>query len=461
MRIAVLSMFFLLIVNSILAQTEVYPNYYAVYFTDKNNCGYDINNPEKFLSSKAIERRKKFNIPITEQDLPVTQKYVDSLKSMGLKVIEVSRWLNCAIVVDTDSTNLAKIKALSFVRPKPKPLQKNYTYKKLKRKRVKIKKTLKDKYNYGQAENQVKMLDVNQLHDLGFDGKGITIAIFDAGFWNVDKISFFDSLWANHRILGWYDFVDQDTTLFDTGEHGTMVLSTIAAYKNGEFVGTAPQASFYLFRTENEHSEYPIEEYNYVCAAEKADSLGVDVIHSSLGYTHFDNNKMSYSYKDLNGNTGISTIGADIAASKGIIVTVSAGNEGDNKWRYISVPADGDSVLSVGAVDANGRYAYFSSAGPTYDGRIKPDVMAEGLGVSVVGRDDYVKFSAGTSFSGPIIAGCMACLRQAFPDNTNIELMNAVRQTASNAKKPNNFYGYGIPDFYKAYLLLMKQNSKK
>ncbi len=461
MKLSALSVLFLLIINSVFAQTEVYPNYYAVYFTDKNNCGYDINNPEEFLSPKAIERRKKFDIPITEQDLPVTQKYVDSLKSLGFKIIEVSKWLNCAIVTDTDSLALQNLKTLSFVSPKPAPLPKNYTYKKLKRKKVKIKKILEDKYDYGQAENQVKMLDINQLHSMGFDGKGVTIAILDAGFWNADKISFFDSLWATHRILGWYDFVDQDTSLFNTGEHGTMVLSTIAAYKNGEYVGTAPQASFYLFRTENEFSEYPIEEYNYVCAAEKADSLGVDLIHSSLGYTDFDDNKMSYSYKDINGNTAISTIGADIAASKGIIVTVSAGNEGDNKWRYISAPADADSVLSVGAVDPNGRYAYFSSVGPTYDGRIKPDVMAEGLSVMVVGRKDYVKFSAGTSFSGPIMAGCMACLRQAFPNNTNIELMNAVRQTASYAKKPNNFYGYGIPDFYKAYLLLMKQNSKK
>jgi subtilisin family serine protease len=444
---------------SAIAQYKVYPGYYAVFFKNKNHNRYKIDQPSKFLSQKAIERRKKFGIRITKQDLPVSQVYLDSLKRMGLKIKESSKWLNCAIVYldsTTDSTVLQKIKRLSFVGEKPKHQPKNYKYKKLRRAKIKVPQAdTTDKFYYGEASTQDKMLKIDKLHNLGYTGKDITIAIMDMGFFQVNKLPLFDSLWANHQILGWYDFVDNDTTVFNKGYHGMSVLSTIAG-NSDYYLGTAPKAKFYLFATEDEKSEYPIEEYNYVVACEKADSLGVDMIHASLGYNQFNDTTLSYKYKDMDGNTAISTIGADIAASKGIMVTVSAGNEGASKWKYISAPADGDSVLAVGAVNYLRDYAFFSSQGPTSDGRIKPDVCAMGVNDAVEGHEGFVIYESGTSFSGPIMAGAVACLMQAFPKKSNIEIMNAIRRCASNAKKPNAKYGYGIPDFWKTYWFLKK-----
>ncbi len=451
----ILSLFF----NEIYAQTKVHKKYYAVYFKDKSGTPYSIDKPEEFLTQKAIDRRKKFNIPITKQDLPVSPVYVGKLQDMGFIVKETSKWLNCAIIYVDDTTKLKSIAKLDFVRPKPQPLPKNYKAKKLKPAKVKEKNYSepKDIYNYGYAEKQDKMLNINALHSMGYTGEGITMAILDAGFYHVNQLPIFDSLWKNNQILGYYDFVDNDTSVFDHAYHGMMVLSTIAGNLDN-YLGTAPKAKFYLFATEDESSEYPIEEYNYVCACEKADSLGVDIIHSSLGYNDFDDKKLSYSYEDMNGNTAISSIGADIAASKGIMVITSAGNEGDNPWKYISAPADADSVLAVGAVTYNEKYAYFSSQGPSSDKRIKPDVMAMGAGVFVSAtKGQAIKTASGTSFSGPIIAGSVACLMQAFPNKSNIEIMNAIRRCSSNAKHPNGKLGYGIPDFYKTYLFL-KQN---
>jgi len=440
------------------SQELVAPGLYAVYFKDKAGTEYTVSNPREFLSQKALDRRAKYNITITNQDLPVSPNYLQQLKDKGFKVLKVSKWLNCAIVTTDSKNGIKKLEGLDFIIPKPAPLPKNYKPKKVKAAKIKEpEKNILDKYDYGFAANQVKMLNINKLHSLGYDGSGITMAIMDAGFFKVDSLEFFDSLRIQNRLLGWYDFVDMDTTVFNTGYHGMEVLSTIAGLNNGFFVGTAPKAQFYLFRTEDENSEYPIEEYNYVCALEKADSLGVDIVHSSLGYNDFDNDSLSYSYEDMNGNTAISTIGADIAAAKGMIVVASAGNEGDNTWKYISAPADADSIFAIGAVDLNGKYVDFSSRGPSVDKRIKPDVCAQGRSTRVASPRKGIMYSSGTSFSGPIIAGCMACLRQAFPDKTNIEIMNAVRATASHSKKPDDLTGYGIPDFYKAYLYLLKK----
>ena len=449
----------ILFANITIGQTKIHPKYYAVYFKDKNGTEFTTDKPEEFLSPKAIERRKKYNIPITEQDLPISKTYVQKLQELGFIVKETSKWLNCAIIYVEDTSKLQEITKLDFVIAKPNPIEKNYKQKKLKQAKINIDQSSipADKYKYGYADKQVKMLNVNKLHSLGYTGEGITIAILDAGFFQVNSLTIFDSLWANKQILDYYNFVDNNTDVFNNARHGMMVLSTIAG-NLPNYLGTAPKAKFYLFVTEDENSEYPIEEYNYVCACEKADSLGVDLIHSSLGYANFDDKALSYKYKEMNGNTAISTIGADIAASKGIMVTTSAGNEGDTHWRHITAPADADSVLSVGAVTYNGKYAYFSSQGPTFDKRVKPDVMAMGYGVFVSGTKDMsIVSSSGTSFSGPIMAGAVACLMQAFPEKTNIEIMNAIRRCSSNVKHPNEKLGYGIPDFYKAYIFLKNQ----
>lgn len=434
----------------------IYDYEFVVYFKDKANSTFSITKPEEFLSQKAIDRRAKFNIPITNQDLPVNQTYLQELRDMGLTVTKWSKWLNCAIVTTQDTSIMADVRNLDFVRAKPQPQPKNYQYKKLNNYRHRVKAdTNSDVYNYGVATNQVTMLNVYKLHNMGYNGKGVTMAILDAGFLKVNKLDMFDSLWANHQIKGYYDFVDMDTTVFNVGDHGLMVLSTIGGNKP-DYVGTAPKADFWLFRTEDGSSETQLEEYNYVIACEMADSVGVDIIHSSLGYNEFDVDETSYTYEQLDGNTAISTIGADIAASKGIIVTVSAGNEGNDPWTYISAPADGDSVLAVGAVNYKGSYAYFSSLGPSYDGRVKPDVTAQGYSVYVQGRKN-VETASGTSFSGPIMAGSVACLVQAFPNTDFMQILNAVRMCSNHAKDPDDHYGYGIPDFYKAYVYLKNE----
>jgi len=439
------------------SQTKIHPTYYAVYFKDKKGTQFTIDKPEMFLSQKSIDRRKKFGIPVDNIDLPINKNYVKQVKDLGFNVIKTSKWLNCAIIFAEDTTNFYKIKALSFVMEKPTPKTKKYKPAQLKPSKIKVEPaTTTDKYNYGKAANQNKMLKINFLHNMGFDGKGVTMAILDGGFLKVDKLPSYDSLWANKQILGWYDYVDMDTTVFDDGSHGMMVLSTIGGNTEG-LVGTAPKASFWLFTTEDGDSEYPIEEYNYVIASEFADSVGVDLIHASLGYSNFDGNEFDYKYSTLDGNTAISSIGADIAASRGILVTTSAGNEGNDPWKYISAPADADSCLAVGAVNFKSNYASFSSLGPSFDGRIKPEVTAQGQGSAVQGEGGRITSADGTSFSGPIMAGAIACLIQAFPDKTNMQIIRAVQQNANYSAEPNTKYGYGIPDFYRTYYFLKKQ----
>lgn len=438
-------------------------NYYIfpVYFKDKANSTFSIDKPEQFLSKKAIDRRLKYNIAINQQDLPVNYQYLKILQdSFNVQVLKSSKWLNCAIIRTKDTNIINEILKLSFVISKPASLPKKYKQNDFAAQKIKAKyPKIEDKFDYGFGKNQAKMINVDKLHNLGFAGKGMTIAIFDGGFLNVDKSKAFDSLWDTKRIKGWYDFVHMDSTVFDEGDHGREVLSTIAANEKG-FVGTAPEASFYLFETEDNESETQLEEYNWVIAAEAADSVGVDMIHSSLGYSNFDLPKTSYNYKDMNGNTAVSTIGADIAASKGIVVVVSAGNEGDNSWKYITAPSDGDSVFCIGAVDRQGVYADFSSLGPSSDRRIKPLISAQGIDATVQGRFS-VTLSSGTSFSGPISAGGIACLMQAFPKATVMDIMEAVAVSGSIADDPDYELGYGIPDLYKAYIYLSNKFNKQ
>lgn len=446
-----LVVFFTTLLN---AQVKVHSDYYAVYFKDKVGTPYSIDKPEEFLSKKAIERREKFDIPINNQDLPVSPKYVKSLEDAGFDVIKTSKWLNCAIISVDDSKMFAKLSEMDFVKMKPEPQPKNYTYKPYKYKKTKIKPPKEEnKYDYGRATTQNEMLNIQALHNMGYTGKGVTMAILDGGFFHVDELPAFEKLWENNQIKGWYDFVDMDTTIFDGGTHGMMVLSTIGG-NTEKLVGTAPDAEFWLFVTEDGDSEYPIEEYNYVIAAEKADSIGCDIIHASLGYSDFDDDDLDYTYETLDGNTAISTIGADIAASKGILVTTSAGNEGNDPWKYISAPADADSCLSVGAVTYKGGYGYFSSQGPTFDGRVKPDVCAQGVSSTVQRSSGRIGTADGTSFSGPIMSGAVACLVQAYPDKSNMEIIEAIIRISSQAKEPDEKLGYGIPDFYKAFEFL-------
>ncbi len=436
------------------AQTSRFSRYW-IRFTDKNNSPYSTNHPEDFLSDRCIERRLRFNLGFDWYDLPVNPAYVDSVLATGVVLIEKSKWLNSVVIETSDSLALLHIRHLPFVlsgspmAPKVKSKKTNF---------YPVRQNLSfsnDPLDYGSAEAQIAILEGKSLHFSGFRGEGMQIAVLDEGFLNADSLFVFDSLNAGHQILGTYNFVDGGTDVFNSGAHGSECLSTMAANAPGIFVGTAPKADYWLLHTENHTSEYPLEEVNWVSGAEYADSVGADVISCSLGYTTFDSAQFNNTYADMNGRTTPCSIGATLAARKGMIVCNSAGNEGGAAWHYISAPADADSILTVGATDFDGNPAGFSSYGPTADGRIKPDVCAVGIGTIVANPwNNTVGGGNGTSFSNPTVAGLTACLWQAHPDKTNMEIIRAIQQCSSIHTNPDNHLGYGIPNFELADMML-------
>jgi subtilisin family serine protease len=446
------------------AQT-IAPDTYVIKFKDKNNNGYSIDHPEAFLSQRAIDRRVKYKIAVTEEDLPVTQAYLDTIKTLGLEIYAVSKWMNLAVVHTGDTSLIKKVKSLDFVYNGLEKRNYNKRTKLEKAKKVEIESVSDEEtvIDYGQGKNQIKMLNVHNLHNRGYLGEGIVMAILDAGFYNVDSLEGFKSIRDNQQILGIKDFVERDGDVYEDASHGMQVLSTIAANIPGKLVGSAPKAKFWLLRSEDERSEYIVEEYYWVSAAEFADSVGADIIHSSLGYNDFDDRINSHSYQDMNGDIAPASIAADISAKKGILVVTSAGNEGNDAWKFITSPADADSVITVGAVNGAGKLSDFSSRGPTPDGRIKPDAMAQGSFIWVLGRRSGTEISFGTSFSAPLLAGAVACLWQANPEFSNIDIIKAVQFAGSRYLSPDSEFGYGITDFEKAdqYLKLLAKEKKK
>lgn len=447
---------------------QVAPNKYWVKFTDKNDSPYSIESPSEFLSQRALDRRAAHGISIVENDLPVNPQYIASVVETGVTLHNVQKWFNSVTIITSDQNALDEINALEFVvsvekssstggtKDKfEKPFFANETYSKIPEAAGVKSTTAGMSYDYGEAYNQIEMLNGIALHDLGYDGEGMIIAVQDAGFMNVDNIAAFDYLWDNGKILGSRDFVDpQNPNIFNSHTHGCSVLSTMGANLPGEMVGTAPQASYWLLRSEDGGSEYLVEELNWVSAAEFADSLGADVINSSLGYTEFDDPSQDHTYEDMDGNTAPITRGADIAVSKGMIVVNSAGNSGNGSWQYIGAPADGDSVFSIGSVTSSGSYSSFSSTGPTADGRLKPNVVAQGSSSTIINAySGEVSSGSGTSFSSPITAGMVACLWQSLPGKRNLEIMDLIQQTGHLANAPTNLLGYGIPDYMNAYEL--------
>jgi len=445
---------------------------HVVFLTDKNNNPYTLSNPGAFLTQRSLDRRTKQSIPLDLKDLPVTPDYVTQIAGTGATVVYPLKWFNAVVVNTNIPSVLAAIAALPFVdhidqvltdRPKNangalghQSVEAIPPYTITSAGPVTVYKS-SDVLNYGQAYNQTHMIAVDGLHNLGYQGQGMVIAILDAGFYHADQIAAFDTLFLNGRILGTRDFNVPGSNVFGDNmhTHGTSVLSTMGANLPGQMVGDAPAASFWLIHTEVAEYEALVEEYNWAAGAELADSVGADVINSSLGYTTFDNPVFDHTYADMNGNTTPITRAADLACSRGIIVCNSAGNEGGSSWQYVGAPADGDSVFSIGAVDGAGNYAYFSSTGPTSDGRIKPDVCAQGENTTVISAySGNVSQGSGTSFSSPIMAGAMACLWQATPSFTAQQLRDAVRNTASRAGIPDNLYGWGIPNMMNARTLL-------
>jgi len=408
------------------------------------------------LSDRAIDRRVKQNIEIDVNDYSICTKYIDSLKQFNVHIRHQLKWFNAVSVSLSSDDDLREIKKLHFVED-VRPVLKM-----VKQKRIHmLGSEFAPKYlyrqslslPYGVSLNQIQILGGHDLHSEGFLGSDMIIAVFDAGFTGVDELPIFNNLWDNNRILDMYDFVANDSDVFGGSSHGTMVLSTMGGYMIDSLIGTAPEASYMLFRTEDSSSETLIEEDNWAAAAEYADSAGADIINSSLGYTIlYDDLLNSHSYADMDGNSTIVTNAADLAASRGILVVNSAGNSGNNDWYYIGAPADGDSVLSVGAVNSFGDIASFSSRGPSYDGRVKPNICAQGVAAVVADLDSTIRFANGTSFSAPIIAGLSACLWSSDATLNNMELLNLIESSAHLFLNPNDSLGYGIPNFHTAYL---------
>lgn len=425
------------------------PPTYWLKLKDKKGTPYRIDRPQEFLSERAIVRRIKQQIPVEETDLPVSPVYLDSLEQLGLEIVHSSKWLNGVTVRTADTSLIESIASLDFVESVELTKPGNI----LKRAENKFKLENRADYplsHYGKSYAQLKQLNGQYLHNQGFRGKGIHVAILDAGFWQVDQIAAFDSLRNSGRLLGTRDFVDPGADFYEQNSHGMSVLSTMGGNIPGLLVGTSPDASFYLFRTEDAYSEYPIEEDNWVAAAELADSMGVDVINSSLGYTEFDDSTMNHTYADMDGVTTRVTQGANMAFKKGILVVASAGNEGNTRWKYIASPSDGENVLSVAAVDSLGNRAAFSSVGPAWGGAVKPNVAAVGRLTFLVNAKGEPGPSNGTSFSSPVMAGMSACLWQANPRATVKQLKLAIEQSSSQYLTPDSLLGYGIPDFQQA-----------
>ena len=439
---------------------------YIIRFKNKAGTPYTLSNPSAYLSVKAVERRTRYNIAIDSTDLPVTPRYIDSLRSSGaVTILNVSKWLNTVTILTTDAAALNKINNFPFVQSSSAIAARIAEVKnnKLGKETHQLshasyrEKGVSDLFNYGSAFAQIHIHNGEFLHNIGLNGKGMIIGMLDAGFQNYLTLKAFDSARTNGQILGIYDFVAHDGSVNEDHAHGMECFSTMAANIPGQFVGTAPKANFYLFRTEDASSEYPIEEHNWVCGAERIDSAGGDVISSSLGYNLFDNPAFNHSYADMNGNTTIAAIGADLAAKKGILVVNAAGNEGASAWGKIVTPADGDSVLTVGAVNSAGIAANFSSRGPSSDGQVKPDIASVGVSTVIQLPNNNIGAGNGTSFACPNMAGLATCLWQGFPEFNNMKIIDALRRSGNRATNPNDSIGYGIPDVKKATMLLLKE----
>ncbi|MDA3817847.1 MAG: S8 family serine peptidase [Prolixibacteraceae bacterium] len=434
---------FLIIFSTFLLSTATHAQlHYWVQFNTKAETPYSINNPEAFLSQRSIERRNRHGIEIDLTDLPVNPVFIDSLNSLGLNVKHTSKWLNGAIVTTTDTALVSTLDYPSFIDTiqirKPQPLKSSVN-------KFSVEDSLTH-IDYGESYDQVSMLNGNLLHDKS-TGKGIWIAVIDAGFKNADSLEVFDSLYARNGILGTRDFVNPGGDVYDGHYHGTSVLSVMAANQPGSFVGTAPGASYWLLRSEDAPTEYPVEEDYWIVAAEFADSVGCNVINTSLGYTTFDDASFNHTYSEFDGNTLRISKAANMAVNKGIVVVCSAGNSGYDSWRYIGAPSEAENVLSVAAVNAKRDTVYFSSAGFAGAAVPKPDVAAMGALTTVATPYGNIVQGNGTSFSSPVIAGMAACLVGIYPEKTAFEIIETIRKSGDLYPEHNVKTGYGIPDF--------------
>ena len=444
-----ISFLLLFLTAALFAQAQVATNIYWVQFTDKNNSPYSIDNPEAYLSPRALERRANQGIAIDEYDIPVNPQYLQAVADCGAQLLNPSKWLNGVSVYTSNQNVVAAINALEFVEvvrncpndPKAQEWKEGWLTKEME--------AIESQKNmfgyYGGGETQIKQLNADILHDSGYQGEGMIVAILDGGFIGAEQHHCFDNMREEGRLLGVRDFVYGSSSVYSQSSHGTSCLSTMAAYVPNVFVGTAPKASYFLMHTEDGYTENIVEEYNWVSGAELADSIGADICSTSLGYIDFDMSQWDHPFEHFDGHTAPMTIGAEIAASRGMVCLNAASNEGDGICT-LGIPADAEHILTIGA--------YFSSVGPTYDDRIKPDVMAMGQGTYVADAyGDYYNGN-GTSFSTPVMAGAVTCLRQSNPYASVQEFCDIVRECGNRANNPDVRYGYGIPDLAKAFEML-------
>jgi serine protease AprX len=452
---------------------------HIIQLTDKKGTPHSIANPSTYLSAKSIARRTIHKLAIDSTDLPLTPAYLDSIAAVpNVVIFNKSKWLNQVLISTNDPAALVKINSFPFVRTTkkvgnygvtPLPVNKfNEPVTTMDKPAMLGIKSPQDKQgilqplNYGNSFGQIHLHEGEFLHNKGYTGKGVDMAVMDAGFWLYKSNPALDSVRLQGRILGTWDYVANEESVNEDHDHGAACFSIIASNRPGFIVGSAPHAGFWLFRTEDVYSEMPVEEQNWIAAAEFADSAGVQMFSTSLGYYEYDDPSLSYSHAQRDGNTSMITRAADLAAKKGILVMNSAGNSGQDagESKYAMVPADGDSVVAVGAVDVNGNFGTFSSQGPNGAGKIKPNIVSVGVGTVFATPGGNPQAGNGTSFSNPNMAGLIACLWQAFPERSNMDIIDAVQKSSHKYHSPDNFFGYGIPNFRKAYELLMAQTFK-
>ncbi|MDR1097038.1 MAG: S8 family serine peptidase [Tannerella sp.] len=424
---------------------------FRVYLKDKGETSFRISSPEAFLSPESVERRMLREVFVDDTDFPVSRGYIDELVAAGVSPVVQSKWMKTVVVESRDSAVVERLKEIPFVdslkcvwngagRQDVMPCSEDDTAV-----FTSVDEPLENPYGY--AADQLEMLNGLRLHAAGYRGKGLRIAVIDAGFMHADRMDAFSSM----NLLGAHNITFPGRSVFCEDEHGTKVLSCMAANLPGIMIGSAPDASFLLIKSEDTRGEYLLEEDLWAAAVEYADSVGIDIISSSLGYFRFDSLPDYYTRMDLNGQTAFISRVADMAAKKGMLVVSSAGNEGNSEWEKITFPADASDILTVGSVTSDKEKSSFSSVGMTADYRIKPDVVALGTHVCVTGSAGQVQYTNGTSFSAPTVAGFAACLWQAFPLLKNTGLIELIKESSGQHRQPDAQMGYGIPDMFDAY----------
>lgn len=445
----------LLLVCALQVSAQVKTYKYRINLRDKAETTYTLDNPSAYLSGRAMERRTKQGLPVDSTDLPVCRTYIHALAEKGAQPVSTSKWNNTVVVQVADTSVIAGIAELPFVTAVRKvwTAPDSIPARNADRKKEVTNKVTKNDHYYGDAWRQIAVHHGDSLHGAGFRGAGMQIAVIDAGYYNADEISVFKKM----NLLGTRDFVNPRSDIYAENYHGMKVLSCLAANRPHVLVGTAPEAAYWLLRSEDDDTEQLVEEDYWAEALEFADSAGVDVVNTSLGYYEFDDKAMNYRYRDLDGRYSLMSHSASLAANKGMVVVCSAGNSGRGVWKKITPPGDAKNILTVGAVNRELVNADFSSVGNTTDGRIKPDVMAVGVSSAVAGTDGTVSYANGTSFASPILCGLVACFWQACPWLTARQVVEAVQNAGDRKEYPDNIFGYGIPDIWKAYQTALKK----